>query len=458
LAAEKELLLVYPRLRYPSGDVPLGVLYLASAVRKKLSITPDILDLSFSPNPFEELKRRLSENNYQWVGISAMVTMAKAAREVAQVVKNIQPRAKVVLGGPHPTTLPEKCSEGPFDVLALGESEDTLAELVSKNSGDGVAGVWFKKNGEWVKNPLRAPISDLDQIAFPAFDLIELSRYMRLWFQLDTIGKPVAGTSVLATRGCPYQCSFCQPTLERLFGKKLRKRSPENIVSELAWLKDRFKIQGMVFLDDTLIVDRDWSKELAQKMVAAKLDLVFGCNMRAELVEQELLLALKEAGLRKIYLGIESCTDRVRNEVLNKKISKEQIESAVAVAKKIGLKVQGYFMIGAPGESKSEVKATIGFGRRLNLDDLTINITTPLPGTYLYQKYLGEIAVAEEKFDYYRRYAFKPGDLSQSWLRRSQVLGYLAFYLRPGKILEQMRCLFSPRFIPHTLLKLKRVL
>lgn len=458
MAAEKELLLIYPRLRYPSGDVPLGILYLAAAVRQKLGIKPELLDLSFSRSPFEEIRQRLSQNNYQWVGISAMVTMARAARKVAELVKQIQPRAKVVLGGPHPTTLPENCLDGPFDVLCLGESEDTLSELVSKNSAQDVSGTWFRKDREWVRNPPREPIADLDRIPFPAFDLIGLEQYMRLWFQLDTIGRPVFGTSVLATRGCPYQCSFCQPTLERLFGKKLRKRSPENIVSELAWLKDRYKIQGFVFLDDTLIVDREWTGELAKKMTDAKLDLVFGCNMRAELVEEEMLGVLKESGLRKIYMGIESCTDRIRNQVLNKKISREQIETAVAAAKKLGLKVQGYFMIGAPGETKTEVWDTVGYGRRLDLDDLTINITTPLPGTYLYQKYLGEISLSEDKFDYYRRYAFKPGELSQGMLRRAQVLGYLAFYLRPRKILEQFRHLFSPRFLPRTLLKLKRVL
>ena len=257
MASTRELLLIFPRLRYPSGDVPTGILYLASSVRKQLGITPDILDLSFSKKPMDDVRRTLVENTYRWVGLSAMVTMAAAAREVASLVKEMQPQARIILGGPHPTTLPDKCLDGPFDYLALGEAEETLPELIRKDGGEGVAGVWFRKNGLWVQNAARAPIENLDELAFPAFDLVDLEKYKRLWFQLDTIGRPVSGTSILATRGCPHQCAFCQPTLERLFGRKLRKRSPENIVEELAWLKDRFQIDGFIFLDDTLVVEQD---------------------------------------------------------------------------------------------------------------------------------------------------------------------------------------------------------
>lgn len=457
MAGARELLLIYPRLHYPSGDVPLGVLYLASAIRARLGFEPEVLDLSFSSNPLAAIHNRLAQKKYEWVGISAMLTMAKAAAKVAGLVRQLQPRARLILGGPHPTTLPERCAEGPFDFLALGEAEETLVELLEKGRGEGVPGLWFRGDNGWIRNAPRLPITDLDSLPFPAFDLIDLEQYKRLWFQLDTIGQPVAGTSVLATRGCPFQCSFCQPTLERLFGKKLRKRSPENIVAELAWLKERFAVQGFVFVDDTLLVDRAWTEELAEKLKQARLGLLFGCNMRAELVEEDMLRHLFEAGLRKVYLGIESCTDRIRQQVLNKQISREQIEKAVALAHKLGIKVQGYFMVGAPGETREEVKRTIAYGRELDLDDLTINITTPLPGTYLHQRYRGELVLKEEDFDYYRKYSFRPGELSESWLRKEQILGYLAFYLRPKKLLELLRSLFSPRFLPRTLLKLKRV-
>ena len=128
MASTRELLLIFPRLRYPSGDVPTGILYLASSVRKQLGITPDILDLSFSKKPMDDVRRTLVENTYRWVGLSAMVTMAAAAREVASLVKEMQPQARIILGGPHPTTLPDKCLDGPFDFTLQWTAADESRE------------------------------------------------------------------------------------------------------------------------------------------------------------------------------------------------------------------------------------------------------------------------------------------------------------------------------------------
>ena len=458
MAKTKELLLIYPRVRYPSGDVPLGILYLASALRKHLNIKPEIIDLGFFKNPFQEIKRLVKETRYQWVGISAMITMADATKKIAQIIKSLSPQTQIIVGGPHPTTIPERCLDQNFDYLVLGEAEQTISEIIGGKNLEGISGIWFKKNGEWIKNPARKPIENLDELAFPAFDLIPLERYKRLWFQLDTIGKPIQGTNIIASRGCPYQCSYCQPTLEKLFGRKLRKRSPENIVSELVWLKEQFQIEGFIFVDDTLIVDKLWCQELAKAMVKARLNLVFGANVRAELVEEDILSELKSAGLRKIYLGVESFSERIRNQVLNKKITNQEIIRALGIAKKLGLKVQGYFMIGSPGETKAEVKSTLAFARRLNFDDLTINFTTPLPGTFLYQKYGSELLVREEELDYYRVYAFRSKNFTPLWLRTMQFLGYVLFYLKWKRLLALFQMFFSRAFFQRTILKLKRVL
>ncbi len=456
-AADRELLLVYPRTKYPSGDVPLGILYLAASVRAKLNLAPVVFDFTFRKNPFAELREHLRHTRYRWVGISAMVTMAQDARDVARLVREMLPEARIILGGPHPTTLPGHCRTDDYDFIVIGEGEATLPELIGCGCGRGVAGLWFREAGAWHENQPRAPIADLDAIPFPAFDLIDMARYRKLWFQLDTTGRMIEGTSIFATRGCPYQCSFCQPTLERLFGGKLRKRSPENIVAELAWLKKDFAIAGFMLQDDTLNVDREWTTQLARAMISGNLGLRFGCNMRADLVDEATLRLLRAAGLRKIYMGIESHSDRIRNEVYDKRLQREQIENAVAAAKNAGILVQGYFMIGAPGEKKSEVGDTLRYARDLNLDDLTINIATPLPGSHLYRKFRSEITIPEEGFDYYRRYAFAAGEFDERWLRRAQILGYLAFYLRPRILLRLVRSLRSPGMFRRTRLKLRRV-
>ncbi|HUT51950.1 MAG TPA: radical SAM protein, partial [bacterium] len=250
-----------------------------------------------------------------------------------------------------------------------------------------------------------------------------------------------------------------QPTLERLFGKGVRKRSAANVADELAARKERFKITGFLFADDTFIADHKWVRSFCSELNARGLGLKWGCNVRADLVTEELLGAMKQAGLGKIYIGIEVYSDECRRDVFNKKLTREQVEKTVDAARKLGVKTQGYFMLGAPGETRSDVRATARYARRLGLDDATFNITTPLPGTYLYDNHRDQVAVAAEDMDYYRRYSFIPGSgLSERWLHRMQVLAYAGFYLRPKRLTAQLAALFSAGGLKRFLSKLRRVL
>ena len=168
---------------------------------------------------------------------------------------------------------------------------------------------------------------------------------------------------------------------------------------------------------------------------------------------------MKDAGLGKVYIGIEAHSDRIRNQVFDKKISKEQIESSVRAAKRLGLGVQGYFMLGAPGETREEVFQTLGWSRELDLDDATFNLTTPLPGTHIYKRYESEVAVEPEDMDYYSRYAFRDrAGISHKEINRIKLWAYLRFYLRPRRLLYLLRFILGPRGLRRTWLKLKRVL
>ncbi len=452
--------LVFPRFRYPSGDPPLGVLYLAAALRRISGVEPVVIDPSFERDPLSFISRELSRARPEVVGISAMVTMARDALETARLAKRLLPESAVIMGGPHATVLPERVlADEAVDAVCVGEGEESLAEMVEKGGFEGVPGFIYRAEGAILRNPDRAPVADLDSLAFPAFDLIDMERYFENWFQLDTVAPGLRGTSVLATRGCPFRCSYCQPTLDRLFGKALRKRSPANLCDELERLKQNWNINAFLFADDTFIADRAWVGAFCEEMLKRDLRLLWGCNVRAELVDEDLLGRMKDAGLRKVYLGIEAYSDRVRNQVFNKKISRGQIESAVAASKSLGLGVQGYFMLGAPGETEGEIFQTLGFSRGLALDDAVFNVTTPLPGTYLFEQYRSEVALEPEDMDYYRRYAFRErAGVSQARMSRIRLWAYLRFYLRPRQIFRLLRFMLSASGLKRTWLKLERVL
>jgi anaerobic magnesium-protoporphyrin IX monomethyl ester cyclase len=402
----------------------------------------------------------LTAGRFDLVGISAMVTMARDAAAAARIAKAANPQGLVIMGGPHPTTLPAAAlSEAAVDAVAVGEGEETLVELVQRGGALDVPGLMVRDGAGGVKGGPRPMIADLDRLPFPALELLPMDDYFRHWFQLDTAEPGLRGTSVLATRGCPFRCSYCQPTLDQLFGRGVRKRSAANVVDELARRQEQFGIAGFLFADDTFIADRRWVRSFCEELRARGLGLIWGCNVRADLVDRELLTEMHAVGLRKIYIGIEVYDDARRREVFNKKLTRAHVEATVASARSLGIGTQGYFMLGAPGEGRSDVWNTVRYAWRLGIDDATINLTTPLPGTDLYERFSGQVAVAPEEMDYYRRYAFRPDrGLSESWLHRTQLTAYVGFYLHPRRLWRQAGSLLAPGGARRLASKLRRVL
>ncbi len=456
----KRIGLVFPRFRYPSGDPPLGVAYLAAAVRARTDWEVDILDTTFFRDPGAEMVRRLDARSYDVVGISFMTTMIRGAALAAAAVKKANPKTLVIAGGPHPTVAPDVVlADEHFDLVVVGEGESTLIDLLEQG-GDpaGVEGVIFRKKGERVRTGPRAPIQDLDTLPHPALDLLDMDAYFRSWFLLDSVAGGLKGTSLIASRGCPYQCTYCQSTLEVLFGRKLRKRSPSNLVEELAGLKSRYGLTAVALQDDTFLIDQAWVKAVCAALIDAGLDMPWECNIRANLADEEVLEAMARAGLKKVNIGIESATQRILADICQKGITWEQVERAVRVCKKLGLKIQGYFMLGAPTETLKEVRSTIAAASKLDLDDATFSITTPLPHTYLYDRTRSLIDRGFEAFDYYSTSVYQPGvSLSPKRLSRLKRWAFIRFYLGPKRILKTLGMVLNPFNLSKTLAKLKRI-
>ncbi|MFH0920071.1 MAG: radical SAM protein [Fibrobacterota bacterium] len=454
-----DVALVFPRFKYPSGDPPLGLGTLASALRKETDARVRLLDATFarSRNAFAQ---ELLREPFDLIGFSVMTTQLEDALFLARAVKAVRPKTRVIFGGPHPTVLPEQTlADTAVDALVIGEGERTLIDIVKNNGeADGVPGTAFRRAGAVTRAPEREWEADLDNLAFPALDLFPMQEYVKNWFQLDAVSPGLRGTNLLASRGCPYACSYCQPTLNKLFGKKIRRRSPANIVEELRLLKARFGINAFLFADDTFNIDRVWLKRFCDELAAAQLGLVWGCNIRANLARPDDLAMMREAGLRKVLLGIESASERVLDEVYQKGITLEQVREAVDTAKTLGLRVQGYFMLGAPGETVRDLRATARFARTLPLDEATFSLTTPLPGTTLYDRTVAAVKIPLASFDYYKRYAYGTSFGLSAWkLNVLKRLAYAGFYLSPKRLCATARTLLNPAGFRKTLLKLRRL-
>ena len=423
--------LVFPRTRYPSGQPPLGILYLAAYLRQHVDCEIDVIDPTFEHHPLAYMETALKAKPYDLVGISVMTPMLNEALFASRVAKGLPHDPLVVWGGPHPTVMPEQTMGYPeVDAICLGEGEETFLELIQRG-GDpqDVAGMWYRADGEIVRNPPRPMIADISRLPFPARDLIPMDAYIRAWYSLTAADPNLTGTSVIGSRGCPYSCTYCQPTLRQLFGRKVRRRSVDDIIAELEHLKATYNIQAFMFEDDTFIANGGWAHEFCDRLRTCGLGLKWGCNVRADLVRRDLLVAMREAGLVQMNMGIESGSQRVLDDIYHKRITIEQVEQAAAMANELGIRVGGYFMLGAPTETIEEVRRTIAFAVRLPIDEAAFNVTTPLPGTTLWEQTKDLIAGDLTQFDYYKAPVYKAGkviparklDLLKKW-------AYLRFY------------------------------
>jgi len=453
-----DTLLVFPRMRYPSGDPPLGVAYLASCLRRA-GHSVAIFDATFERDALGALAERLRRERPRLVAISALTSMLEHVCAVARVTKATCPEATVIVGGPHATVEPQSTAAlEAVDAVHMGEGEVSLPALLAADLNYGqLAGFGYMDGGAFVDNGPAPIVADLDEVPYPAWDLLPMDRYLSHWYQLDAVAFDLRGTSIIASRGCPFNCAYCQPTLRTIFGSKIRRRSVDNIVGELAELKGRFGIDGVMWLDDTFLVDRRWMRQLCGAMVDAKLGLLWGCNIRADVVDRESLEMMKEAGLRVAHIGIESATQRILDDVYMKGITVEQAEAAVHLASDVGLSVRGYFMLGAPTETEQEAWATVDLANRLPLDDASFSITTPLPHTHLWDKTQELITEGMELFDYYKKPVYRAGVvLPAHRLVRIKRAAFLRFYLGRKRLWRTVRSVLSVSGVRKALLKVQR--
>ena len=460
--AKKKLALVFPRFRYPSGDPPLGVAYIASYVRK---VVPDaevrIFDATFKPS-FEAMRKDLAEFQPGVVGIFMDTISFNDSMKVASLAREVG--SKVIAGGPHATILPDTViADSRIDAIGIGEGEATVAEYLSSvyDGGDlaKVDGLWFKTaDGEVVKTKARESIMDMDAMPFPAFDLLDMKKYVTGMPHLDSYSTRIRATSIIASRACPYGCTYCQPTLKAVFGNRYRTRSAENVIDELRYLKKTYGIGGFFMQDDTPTAFHKWVFDFCDALKRSGLGMIWGCNSRVDTVDRPLLRAMKAAGLVKIKYGIEAYSDRIRNDIYKKNVSIEKVASALEDARQEGVQTSGYFMLGAPTETAAEVEKSISFAVNSPLTEATFSIATPLPHTGLYNMVIErgwKLPDSFEGYDYYRarRGKMSENDIPVETLEKVKKRAVLRFYLHPQRLDYTLRVVMN---VYKTALKLSR--
>ena len=360
---------------------PLGLGYVAAALSEAhdvLQVVPDVHDFG-GADPWLELVDVVRRFDPDLIGIGAVTATLPASLELARRCRTaLGPSVPIVLGGVHPTTMPEETLASPHvDYVVRGEGEDTIVELARALEGGrdaaGIPGLYFKgADGALVAGPARPPQRDLDAIPFPRRDGIAWSAELL----------PSFYQSIITLRGCPYKCIYC--AIPASADKLTRYRSPENVADEIEELVGRHAIPYLFFHDSVFTLNRPRTVALLDTMLERGLTVPFACQTRADRVDPLLAEHLRRAGCHQVFFGIES-GDAESLRRIKKAMPLERIRAAVAEVKAQGIRCTGFFMIGFPWETEAHIRNTADFAVSIGLDAVSLFSATPLPGTELWE-------------------------------------------------------------------------
>lgn len=354
----------------------LGAMYISSALKKNGHDCEVLLCDEKTDFP-----KKISSIRPDLVAFSCTTGMHRWALGVARNLKyKLNLPIPVIMGGPHPTYFPEVIDNPGIDIVLRGEGEGAIVDLADSidNNKDitCIPNLWVKKDGRVFKNDVRPLIEDLDTIPFPD---------RGLYYKYDFLRKnPVK--YFITSRGCPYRCAFCfNEPLKKIYqgkGRFVRRRSVDNAIEELIYVKKQYGFRMAEFEDDTLILDRAWIFNFLQRY-EEEVDLQYACGFRADLIDDEVARQLKKSGCRAAYFGIESGNELIRNNVLGKSITDEEIINCAGILKKHRVKFGTYNMIGIPGETVKNAIETILMNHKIKTDFPCASIVQLIPHTGL---------------------------------------------------------------------------
>lgn len=415
----------------------------------------------------ETIAQRLSDWNPNVVIIEIPFSgWSITAFEVASIVKKVNIDITVILFGLHPSSRPEDCLKNrAVDFVVIGEPEVTISELIEalekkKTDYEEINGLGFKKDGKTVLTSKRSYIENLDALPRPARHLLPMKVYTQAVKQnplRGEINKPY--TIVITSRGCPYNCVFCTHSI--VWGKKWRPRSPKNVVDEVEHVIKTYGIKQIDFADDNMTFDVQRMEQICDLIIEKGLRFEWFTpnGIRADTLNEVLLLKMKKSGCKKIRVAPESGVQRVVNKIANKNLDLKKVEEAIVTAKKVGIKVGVFFVMGLIGETKADIEETIRYAyklRSLGAESFVFSIAMPLYGTKFFEQAKAGGYIKEGFCDYalaateplVETPEFTAAELSELCMRANMVNRTLT----RTKIL---RAIHSPRKALKMLLKMK---
>jgi radical SAM superfamily enzyme YgiQ (UPF0313 family) len=427
--------------------ISLGLAYLASYIKQHHYVA-EVLDANALMLSTDQTVDRVIASDADVIGITCLTLLMPKVFDICNKIKeNSKVPRTIIVGGPHVTfkdkeTLSE-CAA--IDIVARGEGEETLKELMANRPIRDIAGISYRdSSGNIISNKDRDLIRNLDDLSFPARELFPLEKYnLGPIFNRGIHGKQLA--SMITSRGCVAKCSFCSSSS---FWKRYRMRSVSNVINEIEHLIREYGVKQIIFVDDSLTASKKRITEFCELLKEKRIKIIWVCYSRADTLTDEIIKKMKEAGCYGVQLGIESGSQRILDTV-NKRLKLSTIENTMKALRKANIKILCFFMIGLPGDDFQSTYETIEFSKKIKPDLVEFNVTTPFPGTKLYEDSLNKGFISEGyiwgNMSLHKGTNYHNENLRSDDIQRLYNKAIREFYLRPYFVWQVIRrCLRYP--------------
>ena len=364
---------------------PLGILYI-SAYLEQQGIANEVYDPTFSSK--EDFNNYLIRLKPPIIGIYVnLMTKLNVLDTILYIKKNL-PMSTIILGGPEVHYSAENFLRHGADFIVIGEGEETMSELVKNlmasdskeelSTFKSIKGIAFLLEDQFIKTEEREKIKDINELPLPNRRKINLQQYLTAWKKYH--GKNTISISTM--RGCPYTCKWCS---RAVYGLSYRRRSPEKVVEELAYIKNTYNPDSVWFVDDVFTISHNWLTSLSEELKKKNILVPYECITRADRMNEKVIEMLKETGCFRVWIGAESGSQKVI-DLMDRRVDVNQVRDMIKLTKKHGIEAGTFIMLGYPGETESDIEKTIAHLKDSNPDHFTITIAYPIRGTELYQE------------------------------------------------------------------------
>jgi len=383
---ELDILLVNPAVAdYPYPHLPLGLAELKAWLDQREFRTA-VLDTWAEGLSDLQIRDFIEVRPSSALGITVTSFTLDHAKRIAAIAKSVAPAMRVIAGGPHPSYDPANfLTYNPdFDVVVVGEGEATLAALLSAGTDASklsqIDGLAFRgPDGRLSVNPPRQTRMDLDALPLPAFGAFPVQRYL----PHAPYGRRKPYFNLISSRGCPFTCVFCSNSV---FGQRVRLKSAARVYQEVEWVRTSFGAREVHFYDDVFTINAGRVMEFCNLMIANRNPVIWSCTTRVDLVTQEMLHLMRKAGCWLVTFGVESGSDAVLR-LVDKKYTKDQVRAAFTMARRAGLRIHSFFMVGLPGDTAETIEETIAFAKEIKPHSSHWSVLYALPGSRVFEVY-----------------------------------------------------------------------